>query len=400
MQGRKNHIPASLSSRARVNAALNHKQPDRAPVDFLAVPEIYRALLEYLQPDVVPYASLAKWMEPEREAILVALQSDCRLLSYDMFIRYPEKLLRPNATEDWWSSASRSTPNRMWRQICPDGLVLDVFGVGSRRDRNPFGMYENVAEHPLANVRSVKDLESYCWPEPDWWDFSEVPEIVDRLTHASGDVHVRYRVGSVFEIAWQLCGLEKFLIDLLDNPELPGAIMDRLSDLHVENTTRFLERAAGRVDMIYVYDDVATAQSLLVSQPTWETWIRPRHERIIRVARKYGVKFMYHSDGAIRPLIPAFIDMGIDLLNPIQTDALGMSTDKLKNEFGDKISFHGGLSVVETLPRKNPDEIRKEVRRLVRSLGKNGGYILSSSHHIQGDTPVENVLAMYETALR
>jgi uroporphyrinogen decarboxylase len=390
----------TMTSRERVNMAMAHREPDRVPLDFLAVPEIFDALAERLRPDPAPFADLDRWMQPEREALLAAVGADCRLLSYDMFVKYPASLLRPGAREDWWSSANRSTPNRMWRQMGPDGLILDVFGIGARRSRDDFGVRENYADHPLAEVRTVDDLSRFTWPEPDWWDFSEVPEALDKLTASAGDVHVRYRVGSVFEIAWQLRGLEAFLMDLLAEPDLAEGIMDRLADLHVENTRRFLQKAAGRVDMIYVYDDVATSQSLLMSLDNWRTLIRPRHERIVAVAREFGVKFMYHTDGAVWPLIPDLIEMGVDLLNPIQTDLPEMDAARLKRAFGDRLSFHGGVSIVDVLPKGAPAAVSNEVRRLVNILGADGGYILSSSHHIQADTPAANVLAMTDPALR
>jgi uroporphyrinogen decarboxylase len=389
-----------LSSRQRVMAALGHVQPDRTPADLLAVPEIWDALFGVLRPDPSPFAALSRWIEPRREAILNVLKIDCRVLSHDMFVRYPQTMLSPGAQVDWWGSANRSTPNRMWRQVCPDGLVKDVWGVAAVRQQNTFGVYEDYAQFPLAGAESIDDLRHFRWPQPDWWDFADVPAILDGLRRACGDVHIRYRVGSIFEIAWQLCGLEKFLTDLMTCPELPCYIMDRLLEVHMENTRRFLEQAAGQVDMIYVYDDVATSQSLLISPEIWRRHIRPRHERIIAVGKRFGTKFMYHTDGAVGPLIPEFIDMGVDLLNPVQTDASGMDPRWLKETFGDRLSFHGGVSIVRTLPKGTPQSIRAEVRRLVNLLGKGGGYILASSHHIQADTPVQNILAMYEVELR
>jgi uroporphyrinogen decarboxylase len=109
---------------------------------------------------------------------------------------------------------------------------------------------------------------------------------------------------------------------------------------------------------------------------------------------------MYHCDGAIYPLISELIDLGVDLLNPIQPDAKGMEAQRLKDEFGDRLSFHGGVDILRILPQGTVDEVRGEVRRLVDTLGRGGGYVLCSSHHIQPDTPIENILAMYEVALR
>lgn len=389
-----------LPGRARVLKALRHEQPDRVPVDFVAVPEIWRALEVELKPETRSHEPLAEWMEPARAALLRALDIDCRVLSYDMFCKPPEEIVRPDARVDWWGSANRSTPNRMWRQVGDDGLITDIWGVGARRGRTDFGTHENYTAFPLANADELSQLQAHPWPDPDWWDFSDVPKILDLMQQADGDASIRYRVGSMFELAWQLCGMEKFLMDLYSEPEIPCYIMDRLLEVHLENTRRFLTQAGGRVDMIYFYDDVATNQSLLMSPETWDELIRPRHQRIIELAHSFGVKAMMHSDGAVAPLIPRWIDLGIDVLNPVQTDARGMEPARLKVEFGDRLSFHGGVNITQTLPHGTTADVRAEVRNLVDTLGRDGGYILASSHHIQADTPVENVLAMYEAGLR
>ena len=211
---------------------------------------------------------------------------------------------------------------------------------------------------------------------------------------------MRFRIGSVLEVAWQLIGLEKFLVDLATDPALSLYIMDRLTDVYVEITRRALALAGDRIDMIYFHDDVATQESLLVSKRMWKQHIRPRHARIIEAARSFGRPVMYHCDGAIYPLIPDLIDLGIDVLNPIQVGANQMDPAALKAEFGDRLSFHGGIDIVELLPHGTSSEVRSAVRERLRVLGKDGGYILASSHHIQSDTPLENVLAMYEPALR
>lgn len=389
-----------LSSRDRVNAAVNHAQPDRVPVDFLAVPEIWQALNARLRPNASAFAELAAWLEPWREAVLRALQIDCRVVSSDMFVQCPPSALRPGAKVDWWGSANRSTPNRMWRQVCPDGVVADIWGVAARRTQDGVSTRESYTEFPLAAAQSLGDLRSFAWPRPQWWDFSDVPLLLDRLRAASGDVHIRYRIGSIFEIAWQLCGMEKFLTDMLTEPELPCYVMDRLTELHVENTRRFLQQAGGRVDMIYFYDDVATSQSLMLPPAVWRERIRPRHQKLIDVARSFGAKVMYHCDGAIAPLIPELIDMGIDVLNPIQTDVPGMDPATLKEQHGGRLCFHGGVSIVDVLPKGTPQSVAAEVARLGNLLNKGGGYILASSHHIQADTPIDNILAMYDLALR
>ena len=128
--------------------------------------------------------------------------------------------------------------------------------------------------------------------------------------------------------------------------------------------------------------------------------MRPHHARLVEVARQFGKPVMYHSDGAMRALIPDLIALGVDALNPIQADAAGMEPEGLKADFGDKLAFHGGIDIIQTLPHGSVEDVRHEVRERIRVLGAGGGYVLASSHHIQSDTPIENVLALYDPDLR
>jgi uroporphyrinogen decarboxylase len=379
--------------RARGRAALAHREPDRVPADFLATPRVWDGLISRLAPDPTGCGP-AGYVEPAREALLRRLEIDLRVLSYDMFCDPPERFVGDGEV-DWWSSSDRSTPNRMWRRRNPDGTMTDIWGT----HRRTVGGYEEFASWPLQGAESPADLDRFTWPEPDWWDFSPIAEIVRELD-AHEEHHLRFRIGSVFELAWQLRGMQELLIDLAANPALARAIMSRIADVHVENTRRVLDLIGDRLDLVYFYDDVATQHSLLISPETWRTEVRPHHARLVELARSRGIPVMYHCDGAIYPLIPELIELGIDVLNPIQPDAGGMDAARLKSEFGDRLSFHGGIDIVHTLPGGTPDEVAAEVRRCVETLGENGGYVMCSSHHIQPDTPVENILAMYEPELR
>jgi uroporphyrinogen decarboxylase len=387
-----------ITPRDRVAQTLRHAEPDRVPTDFLATPEVWKKLVEHLQ--LEPAAtSLAEYMDPAREAILRHFEIDCRVLSYDMFCRPPQSRFEPGAVVDWWGTQNRSTPNRMWRQRLPDGSFRDIWGTHGKIVYNQFGAYEEFASWPLSNATGVDDLKQHPWPEPDWWDFSPLPEIIRQLD-SHQPYSLRFRVGSVFEIAWQLRGMQEFLLDLGLNPEIPQYIMSRLGEVYVENTRRVLDLVGHRLDLIYFYDDVATQNSLMISPDMWRDYVRPHHARLVELAHARGVKVMYHCDGAIYPLIPELIELGIDLLNPIQPDAKNMDGRRLKREFGDRLAFHGGIDINHTLPQGTPDEVRAEVRDRVQNLGRGGGYVMASSHHIQPDTPLENVLAMYELGLR
>jgi uroporphyrinogen decarboxylase len=390
--------PFSLTPRERVAQALEHREPDWVPVDFLATTEVWAKLVEHFQPETAA-GPLDEFMDPRREAVLRALEVDCRLLSYDMFCRPPEGVLQPGARVDWWGSLNRSTPNRMWRQRNADGTWNDIWGTHSERVETTFGAYEGFVDWPLSQAESIEDLKRHPWPEPDWWDFSPLPDLLRQLDE-HGPYSIRFRIGSVFEIAWQLRGMQEFLMDLASQPELPLYIMDRLTDIYVENTRRVLALAGDRLDLLYFYDDVATQASLMISKNMWHDYVRPRHARLVELIHSRGKKVMYHCDGSVWPLIPDFIELGIDVLNPIQPDAKGMDLAQIKAAYGDRLSFHGGVDINQTLPRGTPEEVAAEVRERVQVLGAGGGYILCSSHHLQPDTPVANVLAMYASALR
>jgi len=391
-------MPDRISSRERVCLALQHVEPDRVPVDFLATPEIWGRLVERLALDASAVGP-SEYFDPVWEAVLRQLEVDCRTVSYDQFCQPPDATFRPGATVSWWEAPSRSLPNRMWRQRLRDGTCLDIWGHHTRVCRTSTGAYEEFSTWPLGKDTSTSDLRSHPWPQPDWWDLQPLPGVIGQLNQYE-KYHLRFRIGSVFETAWQLRGLEQFLVDLALDPSIPLYIMDRVTEVHVENLRRALELAGDQLEMVYFYDDVATQTSLMISKAMWRRFIRPRHLQIIQVAKDLHKQVMYHADGSMYALLPELIDMGVNVLNPVQANAKDMEPRRLKEEFGARISFHGGIDIVETLPRGTTVDVEAEVRRRVGVLGKGGGYILASSHHIQPDTPLENVLAMYDVGLR
>ncbi len=388
-----------MTSRERVNAAVRHVQPDRLPVDFLATTEIWEKLLEHF--GIAPAKPDDRlFFDPAWEEVLRRLEVDCRVLSYDQFVAPPPGSLPYRGRVEWWDVRSRSTPARMWRLVQDGGDARDVFGRLFRRQRNASGEYEeNVPV--LAAAETVDELRDHPWPDPDWWDFSGMPAAVAALRQAGSDPHLRYRMGSVFEIAWQLRGMDNFMMDLAAEPDMAAYMLGRLTDLVAETSDRALAAAGEAVDMVYFYDDVAGNNGLMISEAMWEEFILPCHRRLCDVARKHGKKVMYHSDGDLGQIINRLIDeVGIDVLNPLQPNTVGMEPAKLKKNHGARLAFHGGIDIIELLPKGTPEQVAATVREVSRILGGGGGYIMASSHHIQPDTPLANVLAMYDTALR
>ncbi|MBE9565695.1 MAG: hypothetical protein IMF16_02970 [Proteobacteria bacterium] len=194
-------------------------------------------------------------------------------------------------------------------------------------------------------------------------------------------------------------GFEQTMMDMFDSPELYHAIISRVTDFHIETTRRVLSAADGRIETAFCGDDLGGQEGLLLSLPMWEEFIKPYHARMNAAIHEFGVKVVYHSDGNVMDAIPGLIDMGIDVLEALQFSARGMDPKLMKEEYGQRLCFEGGISVQTTLPFGTVQEVREEVRERIRVLGAGGGYILSPSHTIMGGTPPENVVAMFETAV-
>lgn len=362
----------------RVNQAMAFSKPDRTPRDFAAVPEVWRKLAGHFSTE-------------DRNAILKHLDVDCRIVSYDSFC-CPSTVSRTEV--DQTASQERYSVGGMWRRVESDGSNRDIWGAHRKRVSTPFGMLDEFASFPLGTVHTVEEARQYNWPTTDWWDFSTLRAMIGAF--AESEVYnIRYRVGSVFETAWSLVGLEKFLVDLAMTPALPLYIMERIAEVHLDNLRRVLEIAEDMIDIVYFYDDLASQEGLLLGPEMYRRNIQPFHQRIIDIARSHGKLTMMHSCGSIYPLINQLIEMGLNILNPVQPAARNMNPEKLAKEFGGRIAFHGGIDVQHFLPTATPEQVRDKVHSTCEVLGKDGGYILSGSHHLQGDVPLENVLAMY-----
>lgn len=368
----------SLSSKERVNRSIRFEIPDRTPRDFAAVPEVWSRLE-------------AHFRTRDRKEILKRLDIDCRVVSYDSFCQPPGF---ENAAVDLLASHERSSTGGMWRVWESDGVNRDIWGARRRPIQTSFGFLDEIASYPLGQTVGLNDIQCYKWPQPDWWNFESLPRAIEQLND-SNMYNIRYRVGSVFETAWSLYGLDRFLLDLATGAKGPVYIMERIGEIHIENLRRVLTMARDLIDIVYFYDDLASQNGLLMSPRLYERYIQPWHQRIIKLATEYGKPTMMHCCGAVYPLIPRFIDMGLMILNPIQPLAKNMTPSRLADEFGGRIVFHGGVDVQNLLPHGEPDLIRQTVAEIDKVLGAHGGYIRAGSHHIQADTPTENVLAMY-----
>ena len=351
-----------MSPRERVLLALEHRETDRVPTDFLATPETWARLKAHLG------------ME-DREQVLRHLGVD---------VRHPRQpYVGPPIVRH------------------PDGSWKDPWGVRRRSIPNPRGAYDEIVEHPLACLEDTSQLDAYPWPRAEWWDAASLEAEIRRLDEVQPYAIALEEFGDpggIFEIAWYLRGMERFLTDMVERPDLAWEIMRRVTDFYLDLLERVLAACGDRIDLIWTSDDIAHQRGRLMSERLWRQLVAPHHERFNHRVHDLGSRVMYHSCGAVRPFIPGLIDIGVDVLDVLQFSASGMDPLEIKESFGDRLAFHGGIDVQSTLPRSAAVEVRRITRERIDVLGRGGGYVLSPTHNIQPDTPPENILAVYREA--
>lgn len=347
-------------------AILDRKPVDRIPVDLWHTPEVAAALRAHF----AAADDFAMWR---------ALGLDKVVWDF-MDYRMPEG---DRAGAQSGAGAETAGGRTMW------GVPLK--GVQSGQAH-----YMEFGAAPLAGYDTAASLDDYpWWPEIERFDYGAAAALAAR---ASGEFAVIGPWVSFFEIYCQLRGLDTALMDLIEDPDYVDAVLDRIEHIQTEMMRRFFVRSAKHLDLVFVSDDIAGQQNLLISPAMWHRHLEPRMRRWCELIHGHGLRVFYHTDGAARPLIGPLIDCGIDVLNPIQHVCPGMDTADLKREFGDRVIFHGGIDNQFALPRGTVDDVRRETRRCLETLGAGrGGYICCSCHNAQAGTPVENILAMVET---
>jgi uroporphyrinogen decarboxylase len=245
--------------------------------------------------------------------------------------------------------------------------------------------------HAVAPLAQSTDLAGYPWPDPAAPGLLAEAERV--LAADAGQHFVAPNFSfALFERAWSLRGFDQLLMDLADQPEWVEELLDRITDIQVALARRFL--ALG-VDGGYFGDDYGAQRSLLFSPRTWRQMIKPRLARLFAVFRSAGLPVMLHSDGDIWPILPDLVDIGLTCLNPVQPEVLEHA--RLYREFGRQLSFYGGISTQEVLPKLPPEQVRSATLACIRDLASDGtGLVLGPSHRMQSDIPPENVAAMLE----
>jgi len=257
------------------------------------------------------------------------------------------------------------------------------------------GQYGEVAHSPLAAMNTVAEIHAFPWPSPGDFDYAEVPSAIAR------NQGQRLVTGGGYEPFLLYCamrGMEQAFEDLLANPEMAEACLGHIFDFHYEQNRRIWQAGAGQIDMMYLAEDLGGQTGPLFSLETYRRFFLPNQKKMAALARSFGIRMFYHTDGAARIFLPDLVhEVGIDILNPLQWRCAGMELAGLTREFGDKLIFHGGIDNQQTLPFGTVAEVRQQVRE-VAAIMRDYRWICAPCHNIQNVSPVANVLAMYDEA--
>lgn len=344
--------------------ALNREEPDRCPMQISFTPEFAHRLRKEMRLEL---QEKHNWLGGRNTYQLE------RALGEDLLL-----------TSVCWANSYYQA----------DHPYVDEWGVGWRLSQYETkfgpGHYTEIATHPLAEDTA---LSSYRPPDPNR---PELYQDAERLMLEFGRDYfiVGAVVTTIFETAWALRGLERLMMDFVTQPDLAEVILDIPFKYHLTAAKRLVELG---VDMVWTGDDIGGQSAMIISPAMWRRFFKPRMAQFIADLKRINprVKIAYHSDGVIYPVIPDLIEIGVDVLNPIQPACLDPA--RLKREYGDKLCFWGSIDEQHTLPFGSPDDVRQEVLTRLDTLGKGGGLILGPTHHVQLDTPMENFWAMVRT---
>lgn len=276
-------------------------------------------------------------------------------------------------------------------------LAADADAFGCRYQTVDYGTghYRECVHNPLAGYDNLDAIKAdYTWPSPDWYDYGGIEAQIEGWE----DYPVRGGGSEPFLIYKNLRGQQQAFIDLIENPDIVHYCLDRLFGLAYANSSRIYETLPGRVNLSYVAEDMGSQTGLMMSLAHIREFLLPRMKRAVDLAHEAGAFVFHHNDGGIRDVLPDLIDLGIDVLNPIQWRCKGMEREALKRDFGGDLVFHGAVDNQQTLAFGTVEEVRAEVRDHIEILGAGGGYILAPCHNIQAVSPPENIVALYEAA--
>jgi uroporphyrinogen decarboxylase len=355
-----------LTCRERALMGVKHQEPDRVPIDNWMVPEIQKKTMEYFGCD-----------------------------SYDELLGFLGVDFRNNYGPSYVGQSFKKHP---------DGTVEDLWGVKRKtvvygKGTSHQGSYSEVAESPLEKLKTLEEIKKYDhWASPDWWDYSKVKAdcMVYHPQYCVINVGDRLYRTSQLKPMMYLRGIQQIFIDMVMNPAIVEFIRDRIIEYFVAYNHRVFKAVEGEIDIFMMGDDIGSQTGPLLSLEMWRKYFKKAFKVYIDIAHQYGIPVMYHSCGDVKHFIPEFIECGLDILQSLQPKASNMDIKKLKQEFGKDITFQGGMDIQHVLPLGKPADVKAMAKYALDSAKQGGGYIICTAHNIQIDTPIENVVALFE----
>lgn len=381
-----------MNSRDRVLKTIGHEEPDRVPLDLGGTVDTgihltaYRNLIEFLDKEGI-FDEDGKPEYMERITGQAKIHDDIvDLLNIDV------RGVTPNSPSGWDLEIKEE-----------GGYKIITDELGMKWVMPPSGHYYDQASdsHPLKSANSLDDIENYPWPDPS------DKERINGLKNKIRDMGKNHAVtlsgpfGGPMAMGFRLRGYKQFYLDLADNEEFACSLMDKITDLKIKFWSMALEELGDLIDIIAIEEDLGQQDRTLVSPEMYRNLIKPRHRRLFKYLLRNTddtTHLFLHSDGSIYDLIPDLIEMGVDILNPIQIGAANMAPEKLKSEFGQDITFWGGgVDTQGVLSFGSPEEVEEDVKKRIEAFAPGGGYVFSTVHNIQPEVPPENIMAMWRT---
>lgn len=377
----------TMTPRERVLKAINFQEPDRVPIDLGGFQtgmhkRAYEDLLKYLgiEEEIEILDPVQQLAQPGEE-ILTKFHVDTRYIT-------------AHAPESFKGRIEQNERDgRLWHDL------KDEFGVvWSMPDDQQ--LYMDISYHPLADA-TIDDIQDYPFPNGnDPSRFTEVREKALEMKNETPYVLSTGIFGVVYEYCWYMRGLERWFIDMMENPAFCEALLDQTLKFWMNFSTGFMQAIGDIVDVVMIGDDLAGQKGPLFSPKFYRQVVKPRQKKLVQHIKSLtNAKIWYHTCGSCKTHIPELLDNGIDILNPIQISAKNMDPKQLKEEFGSKLVFWGaGIDSQHVLPYVTPEEVKEHVKRNIEIFKPGGGYVFNNVHNIQYGVPAENTIAFFEAA--
>jgi len=362
-----------MNPRERLVTALNHKEPDRVPVDLgSSVSGIA----------VISYNKLKKKLGVKTETKVIDKMQQLAKLDEEILQRFNID------TRHIWPE-----PKTLKGE---DNPYIDEWGVKRKMPKG--GYYYDMVENPLAQA-DISEIRKYKGPTPEELGITKELERKAKYLYENTDYALVTTFPGVFEKAWELRGIERLFMEIALDKKLVVTLFNKVLEIELEIYEKLLTYIGKYIQLVMFTEDLGREDGLLFSPKFYREVLKPCQKELIQLIKKHTqAKIAIHSDGAIRPLLKDFIEIGVDVINPVQATAKDMDTKRLKKDFGKDLCFWGAIDTQKILPYGTPQEVKDEVKRKIDYLAPGGGYLLASCHNIQADVSPENIIAMFEAA--